>query len=57
MRIAFHTAAEKENEEAADYYDLQPSGLGAKFYHELGTILDLQEPNPRMDTVYSGPHV
>lgn len=48
MRIAFHAAAEKETEEVADYYDLQLPGLGAEFYHELGAILDLLEPNPWM---------
>lgn len=46
MRITFHAATEKETEEVADYYDLQLPGLGAEFYHELGTILDLLEPNP-----------
>lgn len=45
MRIAFHAAAEKETEEVADYYDLQLPGLGAEFYQELDTILDLLEPN------------
>lgn len=54
MRIAFHAAAEKETEEVADYYDLQLPGLGTEFYHELGTILDLLEPNPWMGAVYLG---
>lgn len=48
MRIAFHAAAEKETQEVADYYDLQLPGLGAEFYHELDTILDLLDPNPWM---------
>lgn len=56
MRIAFHAAAEKETEEVADYYDLQLPGLGAEFYHELGAILDLLEPNPWMGVVYTGPY-
>ncbi|TAM46995.1 MAG: hypothetical protein EPN55_03490 [Gammaproteobacteria bacterium] len=41
MRIAFHAAADREAEEVADYYDRQLPGLGAEFYHELGTMLDL----------------
>jgi hypothetical protein len=56
MRIAFHAVAEKETEEVAGYYDLQLPGLGAEFYHELCTILDLLEPNPWMGAVYSGPY-
>lgn len=56
MRIQFHTAAEKETEEVADYYDHQLSGLGAEFYHELSTIMDLLETNPRMGVVYFGPY-
>ena len=54
MRVAFHAAAEKETEEVADYYDLQLPGLGAEFYHELGTILDLLEPNPWMPGYWNG---
>jgi hypothetical protein len=54
MRIRFHAAAEKETQEVADYYDLQLPGLGAEFYHELGTIMDLLEINPRMGVVYFG---
>lgn len=56
MRIRFHAAAEKETEEVADYYDRQLPGLGAEFYHELGAIMDLLEPNPWMGVVYSGPY-
>ena len=56
MRIRFHAAAEKETEEVADYYDHQLPGLGAEFYHELGAIMDLLEPNPGMGVVYSGPY-
>jgi plasmid stabilization system protein ParE len=56
VRIAFHAAAERELKEVADHYDRQLSGLGAEFYHELGTILDLLEPNPWMETVYFGPY-
>ncbi len=56
MRIAFHAAAEKETEEVADYYDRQLPGLGAEFYHELGTVLDLLEPNPWVGAVYFGPY-
>ena len=54
MRIVFHVVAEKETEEVADYYELQLPGLGAEFYHELGTILGLPGPNPWMGVVYSG---
>lgn len=53
MRIRFHAAAEKETQEVADYYDLQLPGLGAEFYHELGTIMDLLEINPRMGSCIS----
>ena len=51
MRIAFHAAAE-----VADYSDRQLPGLGAEFYHELGTILDLLSLNPRMGVSYFGPY-
>ena len=55
MRIAFHAAADREAEEVADYYDRQLPGLGAAFYHELGTILDLLSLNPWMGMSYFGP--
>ena len=57
MRIAFHAAADGEAEEVADYYDRQPPGLGAEFYHELGTILDLLSLNPWMAYRISDPIV
>lgn len=56
MRIAFHAAANGEAEEVADYYDRQLPGLGAEFYHELGTILDLLSLNPWMGVSYFGPY-
>lgn len=56
MRIAFHAAADREAEEVADYYDRQLLGLGAEFYHELGTILDLLSLNPWMGVSYFGPY-
>jgi len=56
MRIAFHAAADREAEEVADYYEQQLPGLGAEFYHELGTILDLLSLNPRMGASYFGPY-
>ena len=56
MRIAFHAAADGEAEEVADYYDRQLPGLGAEFYHELGTILDLLSLNPWMGVSYFGPY-
>jgi plasmid stabilization system protein ParE len=56
MRIAFHAAAAREAEEVADYYDRQLPGLGAEFYRELGTILDLLSLNPCMGASYFGPY-
>jgi plasmid stabilization system protein ParE len=56
MRITFHAAADREAEEVADYYDRQLPGLGAEFYHELGTILDLLSRNPWMGVAYFGPY-
>lgn len=56
MRIEFHVAADREAEEVADYYDRELPGLGAEFYHELGTILDHLSLNPRMGVSYFGPY-
>jgi hypothetical protein len=38
-RISFEASAERELEEAADFYDLESPGLGAKFVDAVKTAL------------------
>ncbi len=48
MRVRFHPAAELELSEAADNYDREREGLGAKFVAKIRAATDLASRYPKM---------
>ena len=52
--VAFHRLAERELNEAAQYYDLESSGLGAAFLKEVDRCLKSILKHPEAGPVISG---
>lgn len=48
MRVRFHPAAELELSEAADNYDREREGLGARFVEKIRVATDLASRYPKM---------
>jgi toxin ParE1/3/4 len=54
MRVRFHPAAEQELSEAADSYDRERPGLGAKLIATVWVAADLTSKYPKMAPLVHG---
>ena len=54
VRAAFHKLAERELNEAAQYYELETPGLGAAFLNEVEECQRSIEQHPEAGTVVQG---
>ncbi|SRR5713101_7149196 len=50
-RLEFHRLAERELNEAAQYYDLENPGLGSSFLQEVGRCLESIEAHPEAGAI------
>jgi len=56
-RPEFHRLAERELNEAAQYYDLEEPGLGSSFLQEVDRCLESIGPIPKRERSYVVPFV
>ena len=49
--VSFHRLAELELNEAADYYELERHGLGARFLREVNHCIDLIVKHPQAGAI------
>jgi plasmid stabilization system protein ParE len=55
MEISFHPLAERELNDAAQYYELERAGLGAAFLSEVERAYNLIIEYPQVGSVVLGP--
>jgi plasmid stabilization system protein ParE len=54
-RASFHRLAERELNEAASYYEVQETGLGARFLAEVDRCIDALVKHPEAGAIILGP--
>ncbi len=55
MRVTFNSLAERELNDAADYYELEQTGLGAAFIKEVRRCAEAIQQHPDAGLIVLGP--